>query len=128
MLFWRNFIIFGVSLLMVVCVTGILLLLKFEGAGQPQHAIFFYLLPTTYLAVLFGSMSAILFAIMATVCATFFLYDPVYSFYVSDLRDLGELICFAGLSMIGIKCVIEIRRPQKPLRPNSRQHRLWHRG
>ncbi len=35
----------------------------------------------------------------ATVCAAFFLYDPLYSFYVSNPLEFGELICFALLAL-----------------------------
>ena len=59
--------------------------------GPPEHFIFFYLLPTAFLAVLYGSVEAVLFAIAATAFAAFFLYDPIFSFSMSDPREIGNL-------------------------------------
>src|SRR6516225_8575501 len=44
---------------------------------------------------------------------SFFLYDPVYSFYVSNTRALGELFWFLIMALIGVKCVTELRHPSK---------------
>jgi K+-sensing histidine kinase KdpD len=52
-------------------------------------------------------------AIAATLAAAFFLYDPIFSFYVSDLRDAGELMFFAVTALIGAKCTAEITNPRK---------------
>ena len=61
----------------------------------PQHLVFFYLLPTALMAVLYGTL-AVFCALAATVCAAFFLYDPVYSIYVAKPVEMGELLCFRG--------------------------------
>ena len=44
--------------------------------------VFFYLLPTALVAILYGVAEGALFAVAAFVCSAFLLYDPVYSFYV----------------------------------------------
>jgi len=51
------------------------------------------------------------FAVAATACAAFFLYEPLYSFEVSKPVELGELICFACLALIGAKCTADLLRP-----------------
>jgi len=49
-----------------------------------------------------------------TQAAAFFLYDPIYSLYVSDPREVGELILFAITGLIGAKCTAELTRsPEK---------------
>jgi hypothetical protein len=54
-------------------------------------------------------------AIAATFAAAFFLYDPIFSFYVSNPRDVGELMFFTGTALIGAKCTADItHRPEKP--------------
>jgi K+-sensing histidine kinase KdpD len=103
-----------VSLVFVAAVTMVLWLIK-TTAVEPQHLVFFYLLPTTLVAVLYGSWPAMLSAIAATACAAFFLYDPLYSFTVSGTRELGELICFTGLALIGAKCTADLLRPAATL-------------
>jgi len=42
--------------------------------------VFFYLAPTAFVAILYGSVLSMLCAIAATLAAAFFLYDPMYSF------------------------------------------------
>ena len=100
----------AVALIIVFLVTAVLWLVKLSAAGS-QHLVFFYLLPTALVAVLYGSLPAMLCAVMATGCAAFFLYDPLYSFYVAGTRELGELICFTGLALMGSKCTADLLRP-----------------
>lgn len=100
----------AVVLAIIAAVTAILWLVKVEAVG-PHHLVFFYLLPTTLVAVLYGSLPAMLCAVAATLCAAYFLYDPLYSFVVANPLELGELFFFAGLAMIGAKCTADLVRP-----------------
>jgi K+-sensing histidine kinase KdpD len=90
--------------------TAVLWLVRLEAVG-PQHLVFFYLLPTALMAVLYGTRMAVFCALAATVCAAFFLYDPLYSVYVEKPVEMGELLCFAGLALIGSKCTADLLRP-----------------
>jgi K+-sensing histidine kinase KdpD len=100
----------AVALAVVSLVTAVLWFVRQTTGGEP-HLIFFYLLPTTLVAVLYGSLPAMLCAAAAAACAAFFLYDPVYSFYISGPLEVGELVCFTGLALIGAKCTAELLRP-----------------
>lgn len=100
----------AVALAIVSGVTAVLWVVKLESVG-PQHLVFFYLLPTALVAVLYGSVPAMLCAIVATMCAAYFLYDPLYSFSIANPLELGELFCFAGLALIGAKCTADLLRP-----------------
>jgi K+-sensing histidine kinase KdpD len=100
----------AVALAVVIGVTAILWVVRIEAVG-PQHLVFFYLLPTALVAVLYGSRLAMLCAIAATFCAAYFLYAPLYSFSVANPLELGELFCFAGLALIGAKCTADLLRP-----------------
>jgi K+-sensing histidine kinase KdpD len=99
-----------VAFAVVLIVTAVLTLVKHEAVA-PQHLVFFYLLPTALVAVLYGTRTAMFSAFAATACAAFFLYDPVYSFYVATPVETGELICFTGLALIGAKCTADLLRP-----------------
>ena len=99
-----------VALALTSVVTAVLWLVKLEAAGQ-QHLVFYYLLPTALVAVLYGTRMAVFCAIAGTVCAAFFLYDPLYSIYVAKPVEMGELLCFAGLALIGSKCTADLMRP-----------------
>jgi K+-sensing histidine kinase KdpD len=100
----------AVALAVLSVATAVLWLVKLSEPG-PQHLVFFYLLPIALVAILYGSLPAMLCAIAATVSAAFFLYDPIYSFHVANPLELGELVCFAGLALIGAKCTADLLRP-----------------
>ncbi|MFZ1150960.1 MAG: DUF4118 domain-containing protein [Xanthobacteraceae bacterium] len=94
----------------VSVVTAVLWFIRISAVG-PQHLVFFYLLPIALVATLYGSLLAMLYGIAATLCAAFFLYDPLYSFYVASPLDVGELVCFVGLALIGAKCAADLLQP-----------------
>lgn len=108
----------AVVIAIVSAVTAVLWVVKLESVG-PQHLVFFYLLPTALVAVLYGSLPAMLSAVVATMCAAYFLYDPQYSFSVTNPLELGELFWFVGLALIGAKCSADLLRPAANL---SRQN------
>jgi K+-sensing histidine kinase KdpD len=127
MAFWGEFpmrfvkgaVPFAVTLSVVATVTATLLYFKLAGVG-PHHPVFFYLLPITLVAILFGSAPATMFAIAAIPCGAFFLYDPIYSFQVHNSLEYGDLICFSVLALITVKCTVELLRPAKSPAPASR--------
>ena len=105
---------FAVSLTIILLVTAVLF--YFKNTHHQHHLIFFYLFPTALVAMIYGSVLSMVCATFATLVATFFLYDPIYSLYVSDPREVGELIMFAATGLIGAKCIAELMRsPEKPL-------------
>jgi len=100
----------AVSLVVVCLVTAILWYIKRSGLG-PLHPVFFYLLPIALLTMLYGRLRALLCALLATLCSAFFLYDPIYSFSVANRLEVGDLVCFAVLALIGVQCTGELLRP-----------------
>ena len=111
------------SLAIIFAVTAVLFYLN-DIQGGVQHLIFFYLLPTAFVAMIYGSVLAMFCAIVATLLAAFFLYDPIYSFYVADRREVGELILFAVVGLIGAKCIAELRRPTEQVDEPDRLREL----
>ena len=112
MRFVKGAVPFAVTLMAVAAVTATLLYFKLAGVG-PHHPVFFYLLPIALVAILFGSTPATVFAVTAIPCGAFFLYDPVYSFRVTNPLEYGDLICFSVLALIAVKCTVELLRPAK---------------
>jgi K+-sensing histidine kinase KdpD len=100
----------AVALAVVCVVTAVLWHVKLAGVGS-YHPVFFYLLPIALIAMVFGSLPAILCTIMASLCAAFFLYDPIYSFSLANTLEWGDLVCFAVVALIGVKCTVELSRP-----------------
>jgi K+-sensing histidine kinase KdpD len=101
---------FAVTLGVIAGVTAALWYCKMAGFG-PHHPVFAYLLPIALLALLYGSGPATLCAVLAALCAAFFLYDPIYSFQVANRLEYGDLICFTVLALLGVKCTAELSRP-----------------
>ena len=113
----------SVSLAIIFAVTVVLFYFKDTHHGA-QHLVFFYLLPTAVVAMVYGSVLSMFCAIAATLFAAFFLYDPIYSLYVEDPREVGELILFAGTAVIGAKCTLNCDRSNQPGVPAANQDRL----
>jgi K+-sensing histidine kinase KdpD len=105
---WKRIAPIVVPLLIIIAVTEVLNF--FKDVAHAQHLVFFYLLPTAFVAMLYGSVLSMICAIDATLLADFFLYNPGYSFYVSDARAAGELFLFALTALIGAKCTAELAR------------------
>jgi K+-sensing histidine kinase KdpD len=99
-----------IAFALVSALTAVLILVKHEAVA-PQHLVFVYLLPIALVATLYGTRTAMLCAFAATACAIFFLYEPLYTFYVETPVEAGELICFTGLALIGAKCTADLLRP-----------------
>jgi K+-sensing histidine kinase KdpD len=106
----KSLIYVAFPLAVASAVTALLWYVRSGGNG-PHHPVFFYLLPIVLVALLCGSLPALLCAVAAIVCAIFFLYDPLYSFSVANPLETGELICFAALALIAVKCMSELLRP-----------------
>jgi K+-sensing histidine kinase KdpD len=100
----------AVSLTVVSLVTVSLWYFKRAGVG-PLHPVFFYLLPVALLTIFCGRLPALLGASLATACSAYFLYDPVYSFQVTNRLEVGDLVCFGVLALIGVHCTSELLRP-----------------
>lgn len=66
----------ALSLAIIFAVTGVLFYLN-DIQGGAQHLIFFYLLPTAFVAMIYGSVLAMFCAVVATLLAAFFLYAPL---------------------------------------------------
>jgi len=106
--FWERIAPIIVPFLIIVAVTEVLYFFKI--ADHADHLVFFYLLPTTFIAMLYGSVLSMICAIDATLVADFFLYNPGYTLYVSDPRQAGELFLFGLTALIGAKCTAELMR------------------
>jgi K+-sensing histidine kinase KdpD len=99
-----------VSAAILAALTAVLWYAKQAAIGV-HHPIFFYLLPVALVAIAFGSRQGMLCAVAAAACSAFFLYDPIYSFAITNPRDWGDLVCFAVLATITVKCAGELTRP-----------------
>jgi K+-sensing histidine kinase KdpD len=84
---------------------------RIKLAGIDGHFIFFYLLPIALIAAFYRARVAMLCIVIAMACADYFLQDPLYSFYNTNPLEYGDLICFALLAAMTVKCTRELVRP-----------------
>jgi K+-sensing histidine kinase KdpD len=80
---------------LVALTTGALLWLYL--ALRLEHLIFGYLIPITFVAVRYGSVPAIVTAVVSDLCAAYFLYPPDFSIYITDPLQVAELSFFSLL-------------------------------
>jgi len=71
---WKRVAPIAVPFLIIVAVTDVGYF--FKDVAHARHLVFFYLLPTAFVAMLYGSVLSMIFAIDATFIAGLFLYDP----------------------------------------------------
>jgi K+-sensing histidine kinase KdpD len=92
-----------VSLVLVALTTVLLWLLKPQL--NQQHLIFIYLVPTSLVAIRYGSISAMCVTIASSFVAAFMLYKPYFSFLVTSPLDLLELALFCLLALLASQVV-----------------------
>jgi len=113
----------AVSLGIVGIATGVLVYLKLTTAGL-QHPIFVYLPLIALLALALGSVAALSGAAAAIAAAAYFLYDPAYSFAIANTLEVGDLLWFALLAVIVVKCTRALSRRSGKL-PQGKSRYRW---
>jgi K+-sensing histidine kinase KdpD len=98
------------ALCLMAAATAILWQLKVTTGSK--HLVYLYLLPVLLIAVLNNGRLALLCAVIAIVGADYFLQEPLYSLAVDNALQYGDLICFAVLAALAIKCIREFIRPR----------------
>lgn len=107
----RNLEAAGAAAILIAIVT---LLVRFiEAEFAPAHLVLGYLLPTCLIAFRYGSRPAMLTAIAGTICAAFFLYSPLFSFYVAKPLDMAELGLVFVLAIAMTQFIAAISEPDE---------------
>lgn len=87
----------ALPLVLVGVTTAVLMML--EIYVDARRLIFFYLVPTTLVAVAYGSTAGTLTAIVSALTAAYFIYPPTFALLVEDpLHDI-ELAFFVVLAL-----------------------------
>lgn len=92
-----------VSLLLVALTTAILWAL--QPRLQQDHLIFIYFVPTTLIAIRYGSLSAMGVTITSGLAAAYFLYPPNFSFMVASRLEVLEIVLFCMLALLASQVV-----------------------
>ena len=115
------------SLLLVAITTGLLWVL--QPRLQQEHLIFIYFVPTTLIAIRYGSLSAMGVIIASVLAAVYFLYPPQLTFMIQTRLELLEIILFSMLALLASQVVsgfakddeVVKRKPATAARPLSRK-------
>jgi K+-sensing histidine kinase KdpD len=91
------------SLLSVAATTA--LLSAFEIIVAPDHLIFGYMVPVSFITIRFGNMPAMLTSIVSVVGAAVFLYPPYFAIYVANPLHIAELVFFCLLALAASQIV-----------------------
>jgi K+-sensing histidine kinase KdpD len=119
----RRVVRIAASLGIVGGATAVLVYLRLTDIGL-QHPIFVYLPLIALLALAFGSVAALSGAAAAIAAAAYFLYDPAYSFAVANTLEIGDLLWFALLAVIVVKCTRALSRRSRKL-PQAKSRYRW---
>jgi K+-sensing histidine kinase KdpD len=92
-----------VSLLLVAITTALLWVL--QPRLQQEHLIFIYFVPTTLIAIRYGSLSAMVVIITSSLSAAYFLYPPTFSFVIASRLEVLEIILFCMLALLASQVV-----------------------
>ena len=102
----------GMSLGVLAAVTALLWHFKVTTTGS-DHLVFFYLFPVVLIAVLYTGRLAILCAALAAILGDYYLQDPLYSLANDNPLEYIDLVFFAALAAIAIKCVRVFLQPRE---------------
>ena len=94
----------AVSLLAIIWTTIFLTWIQ-TVADDVEDVALAYLLPTTFIAVFFGSTLAVAGSFVSTLAAAYFLYPPKLSFYIADPTHAAELGFILLLSVTASKAI-----------------------
>jgi K+-sensing histidine kinase KdpD len=113
----QRVIAIAVSLALMAATTAILFYVH-TTQTSPHRLVYFYLLPVILIAVVFSGRLALVCAGVAVLAADYYLQDPIYSFYNSNILEFGDSIWFAILAALSIKTsrMLLPRRPKDPRR------------
>jgi K+-sensing histidine kinase KdpD len=91
-----------VSLLLVAVTTALLWVI--QPRLEQDHLIFIYFVPTTLIAIRYGSLSAMGVIIASSLAAVYFLYPPQLSFVLTWLQFI-EVLLFSMLALLASQVV-----------------------
>jgi len=86
-----------------------------------QHLVLGYLLPTILIAVYYGSTFAVLTSFASGLAAAYFLFPPIFSFYIADPMHVAELGFFLLLASIASKAMSVLTDDARRLGLHGRQ-------
>jgi K+-sensing histidine kinase KdpD len=93
-----------------------------DASLQHDHLVFIYFVPTSLIAIRYGSVSAMCVTIVATFAAAYFFYAPRFSFKVESQLDLLELILFSLLALLASQVVSGFAKESDVEKRRQRAH------
>src|ERR1700675_623009 len=88
-----------VSSLGLVAITTIVIYGLIAVSGL-KHGAIIYLIPVTFAATRWGLAPALVAAVVGSLCAEYFFYEPTFSFAVSDPQEVVDLILYIVVAVV----------------------------
>jgi two-component system sensor histidine kinase KdpD len=83
-----------------------------------HYLIALYLVPIVLAMLRSGFAQGFVVVLLCALAASFFFYEPVYSFYVADTEELVELVIFAILAVV-ISYLVTVLRDLRQMGPDQ---------
>lgn len=83
-----------------------------------HYLIVLYLVPIVLAMLRSGFAQGLVAVLLSALAASFFFYEPIYSFYVADPEELVELVIFAILSVV-IAYLVTVLRDLRQMEPDQ---------
>jgi len=93
-----------------ITTAGIFILARFAPYDLRQHGAGFYLIPVMLAATRWGIVPAIVAALSGAASAAYFLYDPIFSFYIVDPSEIVDLVRFILVAVVTGHLATSLRR------------------
>jgi K+-sensing histidine kinase KdpD len=94
-----------------------IVLLTLDSYLEAQHLVFGYIVPTTLIAMQYGSGFAFLTSFASGLAAAYFLFPPKFSIYIADPRHIAELGFFIMLALLASKAVAVLTSDARVKKP-----------
>jgi K+-sensing histidine kinase KdpD len=101
--------------LLLVAVATVLIFIFDRFLASVNLVSIIYLIPVLVMATWWGIWPAILAAIAGALAADFFFYPPIYSFWISDTRNIADLIVFLIVALVSGNLAGSLRRREREI-------------
>jgi two-component system sensor histidine kinase KdpD len=83
-----------------------------------HYLIALYLAPIVFAMLRFGFAQSLVVVALSALAATFFIYEPLYSFWIADPEEFVELVIFAILALV-IAYLVTVLRDLRRMGPDQ---------
>jgi len=107
--FVANILLVAATTLIVFAATALL---------DARYLIALYLVPVVFAMLRFGFTQSLVVVLLSVFAAAFFIYEPLYSFWIADPEEFVELVIFGILALV-IAYLVTVLRDLRQMGPDQ---------